>query len=186
MDHLVCFLPGAVAPGLPGGKTEAEACKAESCGSTKERQMRLAKELMKPCCGMCRATETGIAPENVWFSAADEGIQPYRLRPTVRKAQSHDFLASWKEDHQIHPLDAPNLQRAETVESLFVIGANHRGYHVSRMGMEDIKSLPEAFLHQREQSEYLFARRESDTTAATRRYGELLASKSARLGLVVT
>jgi mannosyl-oligosaccharide alpha-1,2-mannosidase len=130
MDHLVCFLPGAIALGVTGGHTLAEA-RARPGGlwtPEKEQQMQLAGELMKTCWGMYAVTLTGLAPEIVWFDAAEEDLRP-RPRGNLNRTRSsglrgrtqRDSLAAWREDFVIKPLDAHNLQRPETVESLFVM-----------------------------------------------------------------
>lgn len=49
MDHLVCFLPGAIAIGATGGLTEAEARKLSSWFKRKDQDMKLAREIMKTC-----------------------------------------------------------------------------------------------------------------------------------------
>lgn len=118
MDHLVCFLPGAIAIGVTGGLTEAEAKNLPTWNTKKEKQMDLARELTKTCLGMYRVTETGLAPEIVWFEAADDA-----LRPNFRRhlPQSKDSRDAWKEDYSIKPEDAHSLQRPETVESLFIM-----------------------------------------------------------------
>ena len=121
MDHLVYFLPGAIALGATGGRTEAEARKLGTWNARKGREMKLARELMKTCWGMYKVTETGLAPEITWFHADAAVLRPndgQRPRPSP---QSRDDLAAWKEDYQIKRNDAHNLQRPETLESLFVM-----------------------------------------------------------------
>lgn len=119
MDHLVCFLPGSIALGATGGYTVAQARKMPGWTAEKERQIELARDLMKTCWGMYAVTATGLAPEIAWFNAADEDLKP---RPGERPARAtEDSLASWKEDFIVKPLDAHNLQRPETLESLFML-----------------------------------------------------------------
>lgn len=119
MDHLVCFLPGSIALGATGGLTVAEARRAPGWSAEKDQQMRLAKELMKTCWGMYKVTDTGLAPEIAWFHADDAALQP---TPGVSPlSSSKNSEAAWKKDYIIKPLDAHNLQRPETVESLFMM-----------------------------------------------------------------
>lgn len=119
MDHLVCFLPGSIALGATGGYTVAQARKRPGWTTDKERQINLAKDLMKTCWGMYAVTATGLAPEIAWFNAAEEALKP---RPGDRPGRAtKDSLAAWKEDFIVKPLDAHNLQRPETVESLFML-----------------------------------------------------------------
>jgi mannosyl-oligosaccharide alpha-1,2-mannosidase len=128
MDHLVCFLPGAIALGATGGHTLAAARARPDWSAAKEEQMQLARELMKTCWGMYAVTRTGLAPEIAWFDVADEDLRPRgpgddRLSSSsnVGRKSSRDSLAAWKQDFVVKPLDAHNLQRPETVESLFVM-----------------------------------------------------------------
>lgn len=115
MDHLVCFLPGSIAIGATEGRTEAEARKLPGWSSQKEQQMQLARELMKTCWAMYAVTDSGLSPEIAWFNANDDGIL------SSHRPKSGDEKASWKKDLIIKPLDTHNLQRPETVESLFLM-----------------------------------------------------------------
>jgi hypothetical protein len=118
MDHLVCFMPGTIALAATGGRTEAQAKKEGPWGAKQESEMALARELMKTCWGMYLVTETGLAPEIAYFDIDDppkmekDGIQ-------ISKPLSDDENASWRKDYIIHSPDQHNLQRPETVESLF-------------------------------------------------------------------
>lgn len=118
MDHLVCFLPGSIALGATGGLTVAEARRTLGWSAEKDKQMKLAKELMKTCWGMYQVTETGLAPEIAWFHADHAALQPV---PGASHLPSSNSKASWKAAYIIKPLDAHNLQRPETVESLFMM-----------------------------------------------------------------
>ena len=119
MDHLVCFLPGAIALGATGGLTVAEARRSPDWNAEKDQQMQLAKELMKTCWGMYEVTETGLAPEIAWFEADEAALQP--TPGALPLSASSNSKAAWKKDYIIKPLDSHNLQRPETVESLFVM-----------------------------------------------------------------
>nr|POE86477.1 mannosyl-oligosaccharide 1,2-alpha-mannosidase [Quercus suber] len=122
MDHLVCFLPGSIALGATGGLTETEARKLASWNAQKEREMKLARELMKTCWSMYDVTDTGLAPEIVWFKADEASLRPRtRHQPVSPLTQSSNSRTAWREDIRIKPLDAHNLQRPETVESLFML-----------------------------------------------------------------
>nr|POF13810.1 mannosyl-oligosaccharide 1,2-alpha-mannosidase [Quercus suber] len=122
MDHLVCFLPGSIALGATGGLTEAEARKLRTWTPQKAHEMKLARELMKTCWGMYDVTDTGLAPEIVWFEADEISLRPKSgQRSMPQLARSGNTRSAWKEDYQIKPLDAHNLQRPETVESLFMM-----------------------------------------------------------------
>ena len=119
MDHLVCFLPGSIALGATGGHTLTEAQKQPDWDVEKEKQIQLARDLMKTCWGMYAVTQTGLAPEIAWFNAWDHDLKPHPgSRPSSRP---RDSMMSWEKDYIIKPLDAHNLQRPETVESLFMM-----------------------------------------------------------------
>jgi hypothetical protein len=119
MDHLVCYLPGAIALGVTGGLTEAEARKQPGWGRTQEQRMRLARELMKTCWGMYRVTKTGLAPEIVWFETHNDALAPFPRSASL--PGSWNSKAMWEHDYVVKAFDAHNLQRPETVESLFMM-----------------------------------------------------------------
>ena len=121
MDHLVCFMPGTIALGATGGLSLSEARKASTWGPKQEAEMELAKELTKTCWGMYKATMTGLAPEITYFEVDDPprmGVEGLRSAVVDFEATSGP-KASWKEDYIIKQQDGHNLQRPETVESLF-------------------------------------------------------------------
>ncbi|KAL8908752.1 MAG: hypothetical protein Q9207_000609 [Kuettlingeria erythrocarpa] len=118
MDHLVCFMPGTIALAATGGKTVAEAKKAGKWGKTEQADLDLAIELSKTCWGMYKRTATGLAPEITFFEVDDppksEADGPFRSAELAPGAS-----AEWKDDFVIKSQDAHNLQRPETVETLF-------------------------------------------------------------------
>jgi mannosyl-oligosaccharide alpha-1,2-mannosidase len=119
MDHLVCFMPGTVALAVTGGISVAEAKKSSTWGKQQEEDLELARELMKTCMGMYRVTATGLAPEIAHFELSDP---PKMYQKEPLKSKSDLELADdadWKTDYIIKPADSHNLQRPETVESLF-------------------------------------------------------------------
>ena len=118
MDHLVCFMPGTIALAATGGVTIEEAQKAGKWGKKEESEMKLAIELTKTCYGMYRVMATGLAPEIAHFSVDDpahmesDGILE---SPEL----SDDAHAKWRDDYIIKHNDNHNLQRPETIETLF-------------------------------------------------------------------
>lgn len=155
MDHLVCFLPGSMTLGATGGLTEAEAQRASDWGAEKDRQMQLAKELMKTCWGMYKVTETELAPEIVWFHADDAALQP---RPGASPLPpSKSSKATWKKDYIVKPLDAHNLQRPETVEKPFHYVASHERSHLPEMRLGDIRGISELHTPRRRRGPLLSA-----------------------------
>ncbi|KAI9839602.1 MAG: hypothetical protein M1819_002228 [Sarea resinae] len=118
MDHLVCFMPGTIALGVTGGLTVEEARAQGTWGSKQEAEMELAKELMQTCWGMYKVTSTGLAPEIAHFEIDDppKTVRTPKKPPAVVTDQED---GDWKTDYIIKPQDSHNLQRPETVESLF-------------------------------------------------------------------
>jgi len=111
MDHLVCFVPGMLALGATMGRPVERARKAsggKTWGAREEGDLTLARELMHTCYQMYAVTATGLAPEIAWFNADPPA-------PGVEE------VLDYKHDIIIKPRDAHNLQRPETVESLFVM-----------------------------------------------------------------
>lgn len=87
----------------------------------KEEDLNLAIELMKTCWGMYAVTKTGLAPEITYFNVdSSHGIPP-RYDPSHKTNPTFDPNpdAEWRKDYIIHNADRHNLQRPETVESLF-------------------------------------------------------------------
>ncbi|EGV59931.1 hypothetical protein CANTEDRAFT_110685 [Yamadazyma tenuis ATCC 10573] len=99
MDHLVCFYGGLVSLGATSGLTLEEARKQPWWNTKKELEFKFGADLTYSCYRMYEDTPTGLAPEIVVFNED--------------KTKSRDFY--------IKPLDKHNLQRPETVESLFYL-----------------------------------------------------------------
>lgn len=99
MDHLVCFMGGLLALGATEGVSIETARKSSGWDSIKEDDFLLAKDITHTCYKMYADTATGLSPEIVVFNT-NEGST---------------------EDFHIKPLDKHNLQRPETVESLFIL-----------------------------------------------------------------
>ena len=118
MDHLVCFMPGTIALGATGGVTIEEAKKAGKWGEHEESELRLATELTKTCWGMYKVMVTGLAPEITHFQLGDP---PHMESDGVLESPvlTDDPHAQWRDDYIIKHNDNHNLQRPETVESLF-------------------------------------------------------------------
>ncbi|KAG6003519.1 hypothetical protein E4U21_001919 [Claviceps maximensis] len=118
MDHLVCFMPGTIALAATGGLTEAEARKLPSWNEKKERDMKLARELMQTCWGMYKWMATGLAAEITYFHIANPP-QPESAPHHPPEQFDTDPEATWRQDFDVQSNDVHNLQRPETVESLF-------------------------------------------------------------------
>lgn len=121
MDHLVCFMPGTIALATTGGATVKEARARPGWGPQQEEDLILAEELMRTCMGMYAVTPTGLAPEIAHFAIHDPPLMYNDFKTTAarpRGPQSFEQTADHG-DYQIHAGDVHNLQRPETVESLF-------------------------------------------------------------------
>jgi endoplasmic reticulum Man9GlcNAc2 1,2-alpha-mannosidase len=129
MDHLVAFMPGTIALGLTNGSTVAEAKARLGPLWTKQHDedLRLAEELMKTFWGMYKVTPTGLAPEISYFHIDDPPRRWDLSDPDFTAPYSDDLddHAPWRLDYDIHANDVHNLQRPETVESLFYM------YHIT-------------------------------------------------------
>ncbi|ETN38224.1 uncharacterized protein HMPREF1541_06255 [Cyphellophora europaea CBS 101466] len=131
MDHLVAFMPGTIALSLTNGTTvkDAKARLGPLWTKKHDEDLRLAEELMKSFWGMYKVTATGLAPEISYF-AIDNPPRQWSFddpdwSPPTPDELSDDIHAPWRLDYDIHPQDEHNLQRPETVESLFYM------YHIT-------------------------------------------------------
>ncbi|KND89430.1 Mannosyl-oligosaccharide 1,2-alpha-mannosidase [Tolypocladium ophioglossoides CBS 100239] len=118
MDHLVCFMPGTIALAATGGLTEAEARKLPGWSKKNEGDMRLARELMHTCWGMYKYMATGLAAEITHFQIANPPL-PESAPHDPPADFDPDHNAKWRKDFNVKSNDVHNLQRPETVESLF-------------------------------------------------------------------
>jgi mannosyl-oligosaccharide alpha-1,2-mannosidase len=106
MDHLVCFMPGTIALAVTGGQSVAEAKTrlGSDWTSKQDQDLHLAKELMKTCWGMYKATATGLAPEIAHFKI-DDPPRPWTAGPAAPAASlvSHAFddpnNTLWRQDY---------------------------------------------------------------------------------------
>lgn len=121
MDHLVCFYPGTIALAATHGQPLSQARRSPHWGPKQEEDMLLARELTKTCMAMYRVTTTGLAPEIAHFVLDDPPKMYYDeiLRSTSNMDRNAPESEGWKADFNIKPGDVHNLQRPETVESLF-------------------------------------------------------------------
>ncbi|RJE26560.1 Mannosyl-oligosaccharide 1,2-alpha-mannosidase [Aspergillus sclerotialis] len=138
MDHLVCFMPGTIALGATGGLPLSMAKKSSDWSQRHDEEILLAKELMKTCWATYLATKTGLAPEITYFKLDNpprmmEDVYPDSTMNKGNRKSEHEELQpiskplyplddeslKWREDIDIHKQDRHNLQRPETVESLF-------------------------------------------------------------------
>lgn len=118
MDHLVCFMPGTIALGATGGISEAEARKLPSWNSKKDADMTLARELMQSCWGMYKFMATGLAAEITHFNINNPPLPEFAAHKAPETFDDRPD-AEWRKDFTVKGGDVHNLQRPETVESLF-------------------------------------------------------------------
>ncbi|KAI9650175.1 mannosyl-oligosaccharide alpha-1,2-mannosidase [Ciborinia camelliae] len=118
MDHLVCFMGGTIALGATGGITEAEARKLPSWSAKKDEEMKLARELTHTCWGMYKVMATGLAPEIAHFNVDSPPLPedaPHQAPSNFDDPENQE----WRKDFIIKSNDNHNLQRPETIETLF-------------------------------------------------------------------
>ena len=118
MDHLVCFMPGTIALAATGGLTVDEAKASGQWSEKQESELRLARELTKTCYGMYKAMATGLAPEIAHFNLTEP---PHMESDGILDSDelTNDPEAAWRQDYEIKHNDNHNLQRPETIETLF-------------------------------------------------------------------
>ncbi|CEJ85751.1 Putative Glycosyl hydrolase family 47 [[Torrubiella] hemipterigena] len=119
MDHLVCFLPGTIALAATGGLTLEEARKRPTWSQQHEEDMKLARELTQTCWGMYKYMATGLAAEITYFKIGNPPASPDKGHPVPPRKLDGHANAAWRKDFEVHSNDVHNLQRPETVESLF-------------------------------------------------------------------
>jgi endoplasmic reticulum Man9GlcNAc2 1,2-alpha-mannosidase len=117
MDHLVCFMPGTIALGATGGISEKEARKLPSWTAKKSEEMKLARELTQTCWAMYKVMATGLAPEIAHFHIDKPPLPESAPHKAPETFEGED--GEWKKDFLIKGNDVHNLQRPETVETLF-------------------------------------------------------------------
>jgi len=118
MDHLVCFMAGTIALGATGGLTEKEAKRLPTWTKKKDEEMQLARELAQTCWGMYKFMATGLAAEITYFEVDDPPL-PASAQHKAPETFDGGEDAEWRKDFVVKPNDVHNLQRPETVESLF-------------------------------------------------------------------
>ncbi|KAF9909216.1 mannosyl-oligosaccharide alpha-1,2-mannosidase [Linnemannia zychae] len=109
MDHLVCFLGGTMALSSTEGKMLNKATFPRSKFSkVEEEDFRIGEELTEACYEMYNQTQTGLAPEIVYWVRDEKQL--------IGRGAPEHFRGS---DFIINDRDGHNWLRPETVESLF-------------------------------------------------------------------
>lgn len=150
MDHLVCFMPGTIALAVTRGQTveQAKARLGDKWSKKHDENLKLAEELMKTCWGMYKVTPTGLAPEIAYFHTDHpaprwKGHLDPDWSPPVSAELSDAPDAEWRSDYDIHSNDVHNLQRPETVESLFYMYRITRQQKYRQWGWEMFEAFRE-------------------------------------------
>jgi hypothetical protein len=137
MDHLVCFLPGTIALAATRGiKLSSEKIKMDDLD---KYDLQLAEELARSCFEMYKQSNTFLAPEIVFWKPSDEKenaflkyhqeypghYKEYVVVPGNQQDSKHTRFGAIprriEQDFTIKDLDAFNLLRPETIESLFIL-----------------------------------------------------------------
>ncbi|KAG0047812.1 mannosyl-oligosaccharide alpha-1,2-mannosidase [Gryganskiella cystojenkinii] len=109
MDHLVCFLGGTMAlASTEGHSLDASTFPRSRLDRVQEEEFKMGEELTESCYEMYRQTETGLAPEIVYWVEKEEQV---RGRSLLQHSPGSDFIINDRDGH--------NWLRPETVESLF-------------------------------------------------------------------
>ncbi|KAF9155382.1 mannosyl-oligosaccharide alpha-1,2-mannosidase [Linnemannia schmuckeri] len=109
MDHLVCFLGGTMALSSTEGKTLNKLTFPRSKFSkVEEEDFKIGEDLTEACYEMYRQTETGLAPEIVYWVHKQQQLSG---RQEPEYFEGSDFIINNRDGH--------NWLRPETVESLF-------------------------------------------------------------------
>ncbi|KNZ56385.1 hypothetical protein VP01_2416g6 [Puccinia sorghi] len=108
-DHLVCFLGGLLLLGVTEGERTLKDSDLTSFPDSIQEDWLLGKELIKSCVDTYKQSSTGLGPEIVRFT---DGPEDYH-KPNQREWHIPNY------DPHVPPLDARNILRPETVESLF-------------------------------------------------------------------
>ncbi|KAG0346822.1 hypothetical protein BG004_000743 [Podila humilis] len=112
MDHLVCFLGGTMALSSAEGHSLDPTTFPRSRFSTLEEQdFKIGEELTESCREMYHQTETGLAPEIVYWVANKSQLKFNNDPPKHFKGS--DFIINNRDGH--------NWLRPEAVESLFYL-----------------------------------------------------------------
>ncbi|KAK3847350.1 MAG: glycoside hydrolase [Linnemannia gamsii] len=109
MDHLVCFLGGTMALSSTEGKMLNKANFSRSKFSkVEEEDFKIGEELTEACYEMYNQTQTGLAPEIVYWVHKESQLEG---RQEPEHFEGSDFIINNRDGH--------NWLRPETVESLF-------------------------------------------------------------------
>jgi hypothetical protein len=124
MDHLVCFLPAAIALAATDGRSVQSIRDREGSLTKKQSEyLLIAEELTLSCYQMYRQVQSGLAPEIVYWNMDADGDRTLKMGPVNRPLSdsARSFHPQTPLDFTIGARDKHNLLRPETVESLFTM-----------------------------------------------------------------
>ncbi|KAM0746133.1 glycoside hydrolase [Meredithblackwellia eburnea MCA 4105] len=110
-DHLVCFLAASFLLGATDSGTSPLPLDRETFSDSQTDDFWAGTELLKGCVDTYHKTKTGLAPEIVMY---------HRDAALCHRDQREWFINSRARAAPNPPIDARNILRPETVESLFV------------------------------------------------------------------
>mgnify|MGYP001191598818 FL=1 len=115
-DHLVCFIGGSLMLGATKGVPYKEAKEQEWWSEQCASDWKLGLEITRTCYNMYSENDvTGLAPEIAVFNSN----HPEKFEELKDPNLASGWWSSRNNDFFIKPNDAHNLQRPETVESIF-------------------------------------------------------------------
>ncbi|PWN53950.1 hypothetical protein IE53DRAFT_383526 [Violaceomyces palustris] len=122
-DHLVCFIGGSFMLGsttserTPAGVRLASPLESEEeAGEIRVEDWRVGHELIRTCVDTYTGTKTGLAPEIAFFRTPQEGKVAEQEDWFIKKSLPTRF----GDEEPVPLIDARNILRPETVESLFI------------------------------------------------------------------
>ncbi|MBW0525614.1 hypothetical protein O181_065329 [Austropuccinia psidii MF-1] len=109
-DHLVCFLGGSFLLGVTEGRGPLSEKQVLSLSDSNQEDWLLGKELIRTCVNTYEKSATKLGPEIVHF---------FQKPQDANEKSQRDWIIPHY-NSQSPPLDARNILRPETVESLFL------------------------------------------------------------------
>ena len=143
MDETACKLPGLIALAATEGRTLEKAKRSKSWNHQKDEDIAFAKELMKSCWALYKASPTGLAAAKSYIRVAQE---PSPSSPGVYPSKEIEWNlvknsgTEWKDDISLRPQWAHNEQDPSFVESLFYLWRISNDETYRQWGWEMFKS----------------------------------------------
>lgn len=132
-DHLVCFLGGTLMLGVTEGRGALTEDEVEEMPDQAQEDWSFGKELIRTCVDTYQKSATGLGPEIVSFKKVPEQSERHYQREWSIPKYNRDFPS----------LDARNILRPETVESLFFAWRSTKDPIYRQWGWEIFKAFEE-------------------------------------------